>query len=285
MNTEPEHKPEEGIDLPEPTAWPMVLAFGITLLLAGLITSYYVSVAGAFTMIIAVIGLFREVFPHPRHMFVPYVPEDQRMKPIKVSTRTVQHLAVGKGGHRVRIPVEVHPYRAGVKGGLAGGAAMAVLALLYGLIFEGSIWWPINLLAAAGVPSLAVADVATLKAFSLVGLVVAVVVHLAFSIMVGLLYTVLLPMLPTRFAWFWGGIVTPIMWTALMAPGLSLVNPALEDKVNWLAFVVCQIAFGVVGGYVVFKTEKVETMQSWSVAEKLGVEMQSADDEEEESKS
>ena len=35
---------------------------------------------------------------------------------------------------------------------------MAVLAMLYGLIVQHSIWYPINLLAAAGVPSLANAD-------------------------------------------------------------------------------------------------------------------------------
>jgi len=33
---------------------------------------------------------------------------------------------------------------AGVKGGLAGGVAMAVLACTYGLLKMGSIWYPIN---------------------------------------------------------------------------------------------------------------------------------------------
>jgi len=279
MNEEPESQNSDQVELPEPTAWPMVLAFGITLLLAGLITNYYVSVAGALTIVIATIGLFREVFPHPRHMQVAFVPEADRVKPVKLSTRSVEHLAVGKGGHRVRIPVEVHPYRAGVKGGLAGGAAMALLALLYGLVAQGSIWYPINLLAAAGVPSLATADLEVLKSFSFLGLLVGTIVHVSFSIMVGLLYTVLLPMLPIRLAWFWGGIVTPLIWTAVMAPGLALLNPALADRVDWPWFVVCQIAFGVVGGFVIFKSEKVETMQSWSVAEKLGIELQHRDEE------
>ncbi len=34
----------------------------------------------------------------------------------------------------------------------------------------------------------------------------------------------------------------------------------------------CQISFGVVGGYVVYKSQKVETMRSWSLAARMGVE-------------
>ena len=73
---------------------------------------------------------------------------------------------------------------------------MAVLAMAYGIVIQHSIWYPINLMAAAGVPSLANADLATLRQFSAAGLTVAILSHLAFSILVGLLYTVLLPMLP-----------------------------------------------------------------------------------------
>ena len=65
---------------------------------------------------------------------------------------SVDHLATGVGGHRVRIPVEVHPYWAGLYGGLAGSVAMAVVAMLFGLIAQRSIWYPINLLAAGILP-------------------------------------------------------------------------------------------------------------------------------------
>ena len=94
------------------------------------------------------------------------------------------------------------------------------------------------------------------------------------SVLIGLLYVVLLPMLPARFEWFWGGIMTPIIWTALVAASMRLVNPLLAQHVDWPWFIVCQIAFGMVGGYVVFKSEKVETIQSLPLAAKLGVEAQ-----------
>lgn len=149
---------------------------------------------------------------------------------------------------------------------------MAVLAVLYGIVAQGSIWYPVNLLAAAAVPTLAEANMETLRAFSGLGLVVAVVVHLTFSILVGLLYAVLLPMLPRRFEWFWGGIMTPLMWTGLIHASIGMVNPALAEHIDWFWFVVCQVAFGMVGGYVVFKSAKIETMQTWPLALKMGVE-------------
>ena len=133
----------------------------------------------------------------------------------------------GKMHHRARIPVEVHPYTAGAFGGLVGAVAMAALACVYGIFKYGSIWYPINLLAAAGVPSLAEASLETLRQFSLSGLVVGSLAHFSISILVGLLYAVLLPMLPARFEWLWGGIVTPLIWTALIAASLRVINPKL----------------------------------------------------------
>ena len=46
---------------------------------------------------------------------------------------------------RAWLPLKIYPISAGVKGGLAGGVAMALLAMLYGLIVYRSIWYPINL--------------------------------------------------------------------------------------------------------------------------------------------
>jgi hypothetical protein len=195
------------------------------------------------------------------------------------SAQSVAHLQVGKKGHRARIPVEVHPYTAGAFGGLVGGAAMAVLAMAYGIWAQGSIWYPINLLAAAGVSTLASADLETLRQFSLLGLVVAVIAHGSVSILIGLLYTTLLPMLPDKFQWFWGGIIMPLIWTGLLYPVLGLINPALAARIDWPWFIVCQVAFGLVGGFVVFKSGKIDTMQSWSLAERLGVEAPGKEDD------
>src|ERR671923_253314 len=85
---------------------------------------------------------------------IPLRPPAERARPVVPSPAAVEYLRVGEAGHRVRVPVEVQPYSSGVKGGLVGGAAMAVVALFYGLLAQGSLWYPINLLAGGGIPPL-----------------------------------------------------------------------------------------------------------------------------------
>lgn len=273
MSDDHSHKHDpNSIELPAPTSWPVLLAFAITLLFAGLITNPVVSVVGFVLVIYAATGLWMDVFPGPKHVFVPAKPESEQASPIKTSGRSVQSLHLGEHGHRVRIPVEIHSYSSGVYGGLAGGFVMAVLAVLYGIVREGSIWFPINLLAASAVPTLAEADLEVLRQFNAAGLIVAVIVHLTFSVLVGLLYAVLLPMLPRRFEWFWGGIMTPLLWTGLIHATMGMINPTLAIYIDWTWFVICQVAFGMVGGYVVFKSARIETMQTWPLALKMGVE-------------
>ena len=51
------------IQLPAPTAWPIVLAFGCTLAAAGLVTNVAISVLGGLLMLAGCIGWFRQVLP------------------------------------------------------------------------------------------------------------------------------------------------------------------------------------------------------------------------------
>src|SRR5215471_12764639 len=67
------------IEVPAPTAWPFVLAFGCTLLFAGLVTNISVTVLGAVLSLAGCIGWFREVFPHEHEVTVPVVAEDVRI--------------------------------------------------------------------------------------------------------------------------------------------------------------------------------------------------------------
>ena len=71
-------EPEE-IEMPAPTAWPFVLAFGFTLMFAGLLTSVSVSVLGAVLTVAGCIGWFREVLPHEHEEVVPVVLGDARV--------------------------------------------------------------------------------------------------------------------------------------------------------------------------------------------------------------
>lgn len=254
------------IELPAPTFWPIVFAFGITLLFAGLVTHWAVGVVGLVIAFRGALGWWHNVIPHEEHEEVPIEPE-LRPAPVLVEARSVVRLQAGEHGHRVRIPEEVHPYSAGLWGGLAGGAAMAALACLYGLIAQHSIWYPVNLLAGTVIPDLGHATIEQLRAFNGLALVAAIVGHVCISILVGIVYAVMLPMFP-KYAPFWAGILMPLFWSGLVATVLNIVNPVLNERINWLWFVVCQLAFGLVGGYVIARSTSIKTMQSWTLAER-----------------
>jgi hypothetical protein len=51
------------IELPAPTAWPLVLASGFTLIFAGLLTSASLSILGLILAVAGCAGWFREVLP------------------------------------------------------------------------------------------------------------------------------------------------------------------------------------------------------------------------------
>jgi hypothetical protein len=262
----------ESIELPAPTAWPFVTAFGLALLFAGLVTSLAVSVIGLVVVMRGAVGWFLEVFPVPHEELIQVqlaIPPKARVTP---STRKVDRLQAGAEGHRVYIPVKVHPYSAGLLGGAVGGVGMAIIACLYGLIAHGSIWYPVNLLAAAALPSLADAGPEVLKAFHMSGLIVALISHGILSLLVGLLYAAILPMMPSRFAAFWGSFLAPVLWTALVAATLRFVNPALNTRIAWRWFIASQIAYGLITGYIVAHSKWVATSQPWPLAARAGVE-------------
>jgi hypothetical protein len=271
MNKGKKDRIPEAIEMPAPTAWPMVAAFGCALLLTGLVTSLAVSVVGFILAARGAVGWFREVMPVEKHEMVPVLPIERRAQPVKVSPRSVTLLRAGEAGHRVHIPARIHPYTSGIKGGIAGGIAMAFVACAYGIIAYGSVWYPINLLAAAALPSMAGADLSRLKAFDLPALTLAIIIHGALSILVGLLFAVLLPMLPSRRHAFLGSLFAPLLWSALVWSTLGIVNPALNARIDWGWFVASQVAFGLVAGYIVHHSETVETMQSWPLAARAGL--------------
>src|SRR5262245_26847627 len=261
----------ETIAMPAPTVWPLVTALGITLGCAGLVTNIVVSVVGLVLFLCGLVGWWREVLPVEKHEAVPVLPPERRAAPVQTRFHTVAHLRLGEGGHRVRIPAEIHPYSAGIKGGIVGGIAMAIVAVAYGIIAHGSPWYPINLLAAAALPELSQVRLEELRAFNALALVVALISHAIISILVGLLYAAMLPMLPRHPA-FWGGLMTPVMWTGLIWAFLDVINPTLNQHIDWRWFIASQVAFGMIGGFVIARSERIETMQTWPMAARAGLE-------------
>src|SRR5216684_8233428 len=260
-------KPAE-TELPAPTAWPIVLAFGFTLLFAGLLTDVSLSVLGAVLSLAGCVGWFREALAHEHEEVVEIVPEDFS---ITTERQRVERLHVAEEIVRAWLPLETYPISAGVKGGWAGSVAMAVLACIYGLLKTGSIWYPINLLAAGIYTQSSNLEPAQLNAFHAGPFVVALILHGLVSTLVGLLYGAMLPMFPRR-PILLGGLIAPALWSGLLYSILGLLNPVLESHINWFWFMASQIGFGIVAGLVVMRQSRIPTRENLPFAVRAGIE-------------
>jgi hypothetical protein len=256
------------IEAPAPTAWPLVLAFGFTLICAGLLTSVSVSALGVVLAVAGCAGWFREVFPREHEVVVRVMPADALAI---THRRVVDRLPVAQDQVRAWLPLETHPVSAGIKGGLAGGVAMAALACTYGLLKAGSIWYPINLLAASIYAQSLKLGSLGLNSFHADSFAVALVLHALISTAVGLLYGAMIPMFARR-PILLGGLIGPILWSGLLYSVLSLLNPILESHIDWLWFIASQVAFGIVAGIVVERQPRVPTRENIPFAVRAGVE-------------
>jgi hypothetical protein len=257
----------EIVQLPAPTAWPLVLALGLTFAFAGLVTNAGISVLGAVLIVSGCVGWFGQVWPHAHHVAVPV--KVQKFKYTTVRTK-VARIQVDES-HRARLPVHTPSVMAGVKGGIAGGAAMIVPALLYGLIAYHSIWYAVNLLGGAGVAGWTNPTLAEILHFRLSALITATIIHAVGSLLIGLLYGAMLPMLP-RHPMLLGGVIAPVLWTGVIHSALPLINPFLADRIDWWWFVASQVTFGLVAGWVVSQQVHIRTEQFLPFAARIGLE-------------
>jgi len=256
------------IEAPAPTSWPLVLAFGFTLMCAGLLTSISVSVLGVVLAVAGGAGWFREVFPREHEVALRVMSED---RPAVTERHTVDRLPVAQDQVRAWLPLQTHPISAGIKGGLAGGVAMAALACAYGVLKAGSVWYPINLLAASIYAQSVKLGSTGLNSFHLDSFLIALLIHAIVSTAVGLLYGAMIPMFARR-PILLGGLIGPVLWSGLVYSMLSLLNPVLESHIDWLWFIASQVAFGIVAGIVVQRQPRVPTHENMPFAVRAGVE-------------
>lgn len=271
---------EKAVVSPAPTAWPFVLALGVALIFTGLLTSASLSMLGAVLYVAGGVGWFRQVLPKEHHEVIPVVPVVERAE---APAPEVMRLRVPYEVQRAWLPLKTYPVSAGVKGGMAGAGAMAVLAMLYGVISHGSIWYPINLLAGSLYEQSAMPSVEQMLHFRLGWFLFGLALHITISLLVGLLYGAMLPMLPNR-PIFLGGVVGPLLWTGLIYHVLGLVNPLLNERISWTWFAASQVAFGVVAGLVVIRQNKVLTSQNLPFAVRAGIETPGFDHTDKETK-
>jgi hypothetical protein len=245
-----------------------VLSVGFTLLFAGLLTSVSVSVLGAVLALAGCVGWFKEVLPHEHEEVVPIIADDFRAT---TERHVVERLPIAADQVRAWLPVRTYPISAGVKGGLAGSVAMAVLACAYGVLKAGSIWYPINLLAAGVYYESLKMGPGQLYLFHLDTFLIALGLHALISTLVGVLYGAMLPMFARR-PIVLGGLIAPVLWSGLIYTMLGLLNPVLESHIDWYWFVASQVGFGLVAGLVVVRQSRMLTRENLPFAMRAGVE-------------
>jgi hypothetical protein len=253
---------------PASTAWPVVLAFGFTLMFAGLLTNVSISLLGAALAACGSAGWLREVFPHEHEIAV--VPE-QEEDVVTTSRRIVERFPLAEAQRRAWLPLETYPVSAGLRGGIVGSAAMAIVACIFGLLHAGSIWYPINLLAAVLYSQSQSLSAEQLNAFHANSFLIATLLHLLGSALVGLVYGAMLPMLPRR-PILLGGLIAPMLWSGLLWAVMDLLNPLLSQHIDWVWFVASQVAFGVTAGLVVVRQSRVPTYENVPLAVRAGIE-------------
>jgi hypothetical protein len=287
MSTDPQHEhaaahgdgphAQNAIHLPAPTQWPLMMAVGLTLICAGLVTNMMISALGVVMAIVGAVGWFRQVLPQEAHELLPVADEELEIDREGRRVTRVEHVHPVSG--RGMMPVSTYPISSGIKGGFAGGTVMIVLAEIYGIVRFHSIWYVVNLLGGAGVAGWNTPSEHELATFHLAAFLIAIVIHTASSFLVGLLYGALLPILP-RHPIVLGGLIAPALWTGLLHSTLGLLNPYFDDHINWYWFALSQVGFGLVAGWVVAREGRLKSLQGAPLSVRLGVERPPQQDDE-----
>lgn len=239
------------IEMPAPTAAPMVLCLGLALAVAGLATNLSLSVIGALVFA-AGLGRWIACLTPGRGHLHERIEESAKPAPVAPRSGGVKRLVAGMPGYRLRLPEKVHPISAGIKGGIVGGLIMPLPALAYGVFSGHGLWYPVNLLAGMALPGVGQMTENELQQFDVTLLIFALVIHAVVSLIVGLIYGVLMPTLPALpKPLAWGGLLMPLLWTGVSFGLLQFANPEFFVGVSWPWFVVSQLIYGIVSAVTV----------------------------------
>src|SRR5262249_43519902 len=171
----------DSVEMPRPTAAPLVLALGLTLLAAGVALGPVFLVVGAVVIVASLSIWIVQLLPGRGHVHEPLAEPTHRPPAIMGVPGGVEQLRPGMPGYRLRLPQAVHPVSAGLKGGIAGGAAMPVPALLWGVFSGHGLWYPVNLLAGMVLPGVGKMTVTELEQFQASLLLAALIIHVVMS--------------------------------------------------------------------------------------------------------
>jgi hypothetical protein len=107
--------------------------------------------------------------------------------------------------------------------------------------------------------------------FNLRAFITANIIQGVVTLLVGILYGAMLPIWP-KHPIILGGLVAPVLWTGVLHSALGIVNPFLQQKIDWWSFLAAQVIFGIVAGYTVTKLGRLERLQQLPLPVRLGLE-------------
>ena len=253
---------QKSVEMPRPTAWPIVIALAISLVMLGAATNVAFSVVGVALFVLSLIGWIRNLLPGRGHEH-ELLGETAGPKPVTPQPGAVQQLKPGVVGYRFQVPEKIHPISAGIRGGIVGGLLMPIPAFIWAIMNGHSIWFPVNLLAGLVLPGLDQGPqdqlAAQLEAFHPWVLLGAIVLHVCMSIGFGLIGGVLLPTLPSipGGPLLFGGLILPLLWTGASYGLMGLVNPVLNQFIGWKWYVVSQLVYGIATSIVIMRSEEI----------------------------
>lgn len=243
--TSPKRDPGS-VEMPRPTAAPIVLALGMALLAGGIPFGLGFLSVGVIVLIAGLWMWIGQLLPGQGHLHEELIQPPTGVEPLKDRVPLLQE---GMPGYRLLLPRAYHPISAGVKGGIVGGMVMPIPAIIWALMNGHSIWYPINLVTGMVLPGVDAGNLeySVLENFNLTLLLVAVVIHVIMSVTIGLIYGVLLPTLPAVPRTIaWGGLLAPLLWSGISYALVETANPSLERHVSWPWFIAAQFVFGAV---------------------------------------
>lgn len=263
--------PPGHVELPRPTVAPLVLTLGIALGGLGVATSPAFLVVGVVLLFIGLGMWIGQLLPGRGHLHEPLQAPALRPRPIEGRPGRVEAMRAGKPGYRFRLPEQVHPISAGVKGGIVGGIVMVAPAAAYGLLSGHGIWYPANLLAGMVLPGVGEMSIAELEQLRPPLLALAIGIHITMSVIIGLIYGVLLPTLPPiPKPLALGGLLMPVLWTGVSFALLRIVNPLLFRGVDWPWFIFSQFLFGMTAAIVFMRAGESRPLRSGLLAGLVG---------------
>src|SRR5690242_1855672 len=102
------------VELPRPTAWPLVLALGVSLIAPSMVTSVAFFYLGLVLSVAAIVGWFLQIFPAEAHEVVPVEVEEIE---ITTARRLVQReLRPISEAPRSILPIETFQMTTGIRG-------------------------------------------------------------------------------------------------------------------------------------------------------------------------